>query len=337
MMACRRVCLADQAYPMNMFIDVYGYGHWIYKIGDGSSGFYIDHTGLAHQLFFWMPMNPEPEWNVIDVIDLSTEEWNDTKTQQVQTKDQHVIQPVQTKDQPEIQPMQTKDQSENQPVQPEIQPVQTKDQPEIQPVQTKDQSEIQPVQPEIQQVQPEIQQVQPETQSVQTKDIQSVQPEIQQVQTKDIQSVQPEIKQVRTNDQPEIQPVQTKEHKTYARICKPASEFDVKKKTLSAMIRRVVENEVEMSVKKKLVVAEGKPCYKADCSGCGYSVDLSFKMLHGDCGEYECPKCGNILTCIKLCANKECGNRVFSRPKSRLFPCFKCSKLEKYRDWWELW
>src|SRR3990167_541061 len=279
MMACRRVCLADQAYPMNMFIDVYGYGHWIYKIGDGSSGFYIDHTGLAHQLFFWMPMNPEPEWNVIDVIDLSTEEWNDTKTQQVQTKDQH----------------------------------------------------------EIQQVQPEIQQVQPETQSVQTKDIQSVQPEIQQVQTKDIQSVQPEIKQVRTNDQPEIQPVQTKEHKTYARICKPASEFDVKKETLSAMIRRVVENEVEMSVKKKLVVAEGKPCYKADCSGCGYSVDLSFKMLHGDCGEYECPKCGNILTCIKLCANKECGNRVFSRPKSRLFPCFKCSKLEKYRDWWELW
>ena len=304
MMACRRVCLADQAYPMNMFIDVYGYGHWIYKIGDGSSGFYIDHTGLAHQLFFWMPMNPEPEWNVIDVIDLSTEEWNDTKTQQVQTKDQHVIQPVQTKDQPEIQPMQTKDQ------------------PETQPVQTKDQSEIQPVQPEIQQVQPEIQQVQPETQSVQTKDI---------------QSVQPEIKQVRTNDQPEIQPVQTKEHKTYARICKPASEFDVKKETLSAMIRRVVENEVEMSVKKKLVVAEGKPCYKADCSGCGYSVDLSFKMLHGDCGEYECPKCGNILTCIKLCANKECGNRVFSRPKSRLFPCFKCSKLEKYRDWWELW
>ena len=290
MMACRRVCLADQAYPMNMFIDVYGYGHWIYKIGDGSSGFYIDHTGLAHQLFFWMPMNPEPEWNVIDVIDLSTEEWNDTKTQQVQTKDQHVIQPVQTKDQPEIQPMQTKDQ------------------PETQPVQTKDQSEIQPVQPEI-----------------------------QQVQTKDIQSVQPEIKQVRTNDQPEIQPVQTKEHKTYARICKPASEFDVKKETLSAMIRRVVENEVEMSVKKKLVVAEGKPCYKADCSGCGYSVDLSFKMLHGDCGEYECPKCGNILTCIKLCANKECGNRVFSRPKSRLFPCFKCSKLEKYRDWWELW
>src|SRR3990167_2580781 len=275
MMACRRVCLADQAYPMNMFIDVYGYGHWIYKIGDGSSGFYIDHTGLAHQLFFWMPMNPEPEWNVIDVIDLSTEEWNDTKTQQVQTKDQHVIQPVQTKDQPEIQPMQTKDQ------------------PETQPVQTKDQSEI--------------------------------------------QSVQPEIKQVRTNDQPEIQPVQTKEHKTYARICKPASEFDVKKETLSAMIRRVVENEVEMSVKKKLVVAEGKPCYKADCSGCGYSVDLSFKMLHGDCGEYECPKCGNILTCIKLCANKECGNRVFSRPKSRLFPCFKCSKLEKYRDWWELW
>src|SRR3990167_5140632 len=286
MMACRRVCLADQAYPMNMFIDVYGYGHWIYKIGDGSSGFYIDHTGLAHQLFFWMPMNPEPEWNVIDVIDLSTEEWNDTKTQKEKTKDQ---------------------------------------------------SEIQPVQPEIQQVQPEIQQVQPETQSVQTKDIQSVQPEIQQVQTKDIQSVQPEIKQVRTNDQPEIQPVQTKEHKTYARICKPASEFDVKKKTLSAMIRRVVENEVEMSVKKKLVVAEGKPCYKADCSGCGYSVDLSFKMLHGDCGEYECPKCGNILTCIKLCANKECGNRVFSRPKSRLFPCFKCSKLEKYRDWWELW
>src|SRR3990167_4536771 len=224
MMACRRVCLADQAYPMNMFIDVYGYGHWIYKIGDGSSGFYIDHTGLAHQLFFWMPMNPEPEWNVIDVIDLSTEEWNDTKTQQVQTKDQQ-----------------------------------------------------------------------------------------------------------------EIQPVQTKEHKTYARICKPASEFDVKKETLSAMIRRVVENEVEMSVKKKLVEVEGKPCYKADCSGCGYSVDLSFKMLHGDCGEYECPKCGNILTCIKLCANKECGNRVFSRPKSRLFPCFKCSKLEKYRDWWELW
>src|SRR3990167_9273525 len=196
MMACRRVCLADQAYPMNMFIDVYGYGHWIYKIGDGSSGFYIDHTGLAHQLFFWMPMNHEPEWNVIDVIDLSTEEWNDTKTQQVQTKDQHVIQPVQTKDQPEIQPMQTKDQ------------------PETQPVQTKDQSEIQPVQPEI-----------------------------QQVQTKDIQSVHPEIKQVRTNDQPEIQPVQTKEHKTYARICKPASEFDAKKETLSAMIRRAVENE----------------------------------------------------------------------------------------------